>query len=264
MRVGVGGLAVGRPARVADADGCGERFLAFERGDELLNFALALDDRDGAVRERDARRVVPPILQVLQPADEHVAGVVLTVAADVADDATHQRRTSAPAETLASSVAPEWTSASGPTSVPGATVTPPPSRARSATTAPSRWSSSTRSSIRTSAGPPIALVPGPIRAPWPSTQSTSVAFAPTRASLSSTVFSRTAFAPTVAFRPTATFGPSTAPASTTESPATTTGDWSTALSWTRADAAMPVAGSSLPGTTSCSNSSRASVRMSQG
>ncbi len=100
VRVGVllGNAAVGRPASVAEADRRGRRsdrdaaaILAVDGHAELGAQVREVADRahrvDLTVREqRDARRVVAPVLELLQPLDKQItAGTV----PDVADDSAH-------------------------------------------------------------------------------------------------------------------------------------------------------------------------------
>ena len=90
MRMGVAlrRLAVGRPARVADADRAGQR-LAAEPRLEIDQLALGAAALDVAVDQRgDARRIVAAIFQPLQRLDQQGRDRRL---ADDSDDAAHGR-----------------------------------------------------------------------------------------------------------------------------------------------------------------------------
>src|SRR5919205_62683 len=87
VRVAVGRPAVGRPARVPDADRrlgqglVGEDLLQVGQLAGLLRRRLPTVSEDG-----DARRVVPPVLQPAQTLQDDVQGVLQ---ADVSHDAAH-------------------------------------------------------------------------------------------------------------------------------------------------------------------------------
>src|SRR5258706_10155223 len=86
MGVLVGGLTVGRPARVADADGASQRVFheqSFEVR-ELADTAAYLDAL--TIQSGDARGIVAAILESLQRADEDAARLA---GADVSDDSAH-------------------------------------------------------------------------------------------------------------------------------------------------------------------------------
>jgi hypothetical protein len=87
VRVGVrvAGRAVGAPAGVADADRPVE--AAVHGLLQVVEFALALADREVAVRERDPRRVVAPVFEAFEAREEHVEGIA--VVSGVPDDAAH-------------------------------------------------------------------------------------------------------------------------------------------------------------------------------
>ena len=85
VRVVLGRLTVGRPARVPDA----RRPLepGGQPGDEVGHPALRLADLEAAPGDdRDTRGVVAAVLQASQPLEEDRGGVLR---ADVADDAAH-------------------------------------------------------------------------------------------------------------------------------------------------------------------------------
>jgi hypothetical protein len=83
--VGVGRLAVGRPAGVADAGGGGQ---APGKGGGQVGHPPGplVDLQPGPAEEGDAGRVVAPVLQSLQALQEDGRG---RLRADVADDPTH-------------------------------------------------------------------------------------------------------------------------------------------------------------------------------
>ena len=86
VRVGVVRLAVGGPAGVADADR-GLGLLRVELVPQVLHAAGRLGDlQPAAVDDGDARRVVAPVLEPVQPLDKHGGRVAL---ADVSDDSAH-------------------------------------------------------------------------------------------------------------------------------------------------------------------------------
>jgi hypothetical protein len=84
--VAVVGLAVGRPPGVSDPEGAGRRPVALEHGVELGELALALDDREIAVDEGDAGRVVPAVLEAAKALEDHGKRMVR---AYVTDDSAH-------------------------------------------------------------------------------------------------------------------------------------------------------------------------------
>ena len=88
VRVAVGGAAVGRPAGVADAGvAVGQRLLAeVLRQDAELAGALARAHLAVVGEHGDAGRVVAPVFEPLQAAEEHVDRAVR---ADVTHDSTH-------------------------------------------------------------------------------------------------------------------------------------------------------------------------------
>ena len=88
MGVALGGLAVGRPARVADADRARQR-LAAEPRLEVHKLALGAPALDVAVDQGgDAGRIVAAIFQALQRLDQQGGDRRL---ADDSDDAAHVR-----------------------------------------------------------------------------------------------------------------------------------------------------------------------------
>ncbi len=88
MRVGLGGPAVGGPARVADAAGAREVEVG-QRVGEPRHLPLAADHLERAVLlDGDARRVVAAVLQPRQPLDEDALG---RVGPRVAHDSAHKR-----------------------------------------------------------------------------------------------------------------------------------------------------------------------------
>ena len=90
VRVGHGGAAVRRPARVADA---ARRVavevleLGFEAGD-LAHTAEDVESRAVAPLERDARGVVPAVLEALEAPDEDVLRLL---ASGITNDSAHGR-----------------------------------------------------------------------------------------------------------------------------------------------------------------------------
>ena len=88
MGVALGRLAVGRPARVADADRAGQR-LAAETRLEVHELAFGAPALDVAVDQGgDAGQVVAAIFQALQRLDQQGGDGCL---ADDSDDAAHVR-----------------------------------------------------------------------------------------------------------------------------------------------------------------------------
>src|SRR3990172_8414945 len=87
MRVALGGLAVGGPARVPEAHVAAQRSLAEDRL-EVAELPERAAHREAPVLEdRDAGGVVAAVLEAAQPADHHVHGLLFPT--DVADDPAH-------------------------------------------------------------------------------------------------------------------------------------------------------------------------------
>lgn len=86
MGIAIGGLAVGGPSRVTNSGRAARH--PFDRRLQVAKFALSLHHRQCAVmvEDRDARRVIAPILEPLQSLKQNRAGCLM---ADVAHDATH-------------------------------------------------------------------------------------------------------------------------------------------------------------------------------
>ena len=88
MRIALAGLAVRRPARVADADRAGQRFAAKTRL-EVYELAFGAPALDVAVDQGgDAGRIVAAIFQALQRLDQQGGDGCL---ADDSDDAAHRK-----------------------------------------------------------------------------------------------------------------------------------------------------------------------------
>ena len=87
MRVAFRRRAVGRPTRVTDRDGPRRGRRAAEQRLQLGEFPGPLAYREAAVDDRDARGVVPAILQPAQTLHHDRKRLVRS---DVADDAAHQ------------------------------------------------------------------------------------------------------------------------------------------------------------------------------
>src|SRR5207245_4786492 len=88
MCVDIGNPAVGRPARVSDAQRPGNGLL-FEQPGELRNSADPLADDDAAVVEDgQSRAVVAAVFEPVQALHQHIDGVSLPLP-DIADDSTH-------------------------------------------------------------------------------------------------------------------------------------------------------------------------------
>jgi hypothetical protein len=87
MRVALGRLAVGRPARVANADVAAERPVAQDLLEvaQLAHGPAHLDGR--AAYDGDPGGVVAPVLQPLQAVEQHVHRVRFVP--DESDDSTH-------------------------------------------------------------------------------------------------------------------------------------------------------------------------------
>src|SRR5262249_54851357 len=88
MRVLLRGPPVGRPARVADADGAAERAVA-ERRLQHLQAAGRPPDLEGAVVSQGghARGIVAAVLEALEALDDDADRALVT---DVSDDPTHR------------------------------------------------------------------------------------------------------------------------------------------------------------------------------
>jgi hypothetical protein len=85
MGVGVGGLAVGGPTGVADADRALQPLG--QRRDQLVDPPGPLVHLQARrAHDGDARRVVAPVLQALEALDQHRHGVTV---ADISDDPAH-------------------------------------------------------------------------------------------------------------------------------------------------------------------------------
>src|SRR5262249_20680609 len=81
--------AVRRPPRVADADGPVHRALAQKSFQDLDASRRPADLQSGGADDRHAGRVVPAVLETLQPFDDDVHRILFT---DVSDDAAHVTR----------------------------------------------------------------------------------------------------------------------------------------------------------------------------
>src|SRR6202035_2880826 len=88
MRVLERRTAVGRPARMSDADRAGGRPLGFDLAGEVSDLVGVLDGRDvpGSIDDRDPGRVVAPILETAKAVEQHGRR---GAGAGVADDAAH-------------------------------------------------------------------------------------------------------------------------------------------------------------------------------